>query len=254
MAASLKKHDPITIDPATLVPIEIDKRITQLTNEAGAVAIANPLEADAASEILRRIKLAEADVTEERMKSTRPLDTAKANIMGIYKPRLERLAQAKSYVEAMLRGWISTQRRIEDEKRQRAEDERRKEAERLDKLAMKNAVKNPERAQAQADTAMALRAAPVFVEEAPPIAGLGTAKRWKGEVTDVFELCMYIAGVERRITNGKSELVRLPQQHPELAHLLVADQPVVNNYARVSKGATQIPGVRTYEAESLASR
>lgn len=190
-----------------------------------------------AAEELQGIKRKASSLEEQRKAITKPLDDAKAAVMNLFRGPLEVLKQAEDVLKGKMLGYQSEQRRKAEEARLAAERAAQAERDRLkaeaDALAAEGRTGEAVVKQAVAEMVVA---APPAVPDAPKVAGISTRTTIEFEVTDVLALVQHVAA------------------HPELIGLVAANETKVRAYVRGLGTAANLPGVRVFAKESLASR
>lgn len=237
-----------------------------------AYAIDSPEMYAAAGEELQAIKKRKNEIEELRFSLTRPIDTAKARIMELFRRPVARLEEA----ERVLKGGMLTFQQAEREKAEKArrEAEARARAEREEQERQRRAAEQEEQrrraeaeearkagdaaaaraaeeaadqaaaeaAEAQAQIEIAEVAAPALPMVAAPVAaGVSTRQNWKHEVTDFAAL---VTAAAAGIAKGDTTL---------LGYLQTNDK-ALGQVARALKAQARIPGVRIYAEDGLAVR
>lgn len=200
-----------------------------LLASAEAFAIATLEEYHASGELLKDIKDKQKALNATRLKITRPIDAAKAEVMDLFKPVGERLGKAEQAIKNAMLGFTREQER----KRQEAQAKIR---ERLLRLAEKQREQGHDDRAEETDTRAAT--VPELAVETPPVkvAGVHTVTTWSAEVTDLLALA-------RACASGDAPL-----------EFIQADMPQLNAVARLQKEALNIPGVKAVSKEVVASR
>lgn len=223
-----------------------EQAVVQLKEQSNSVlawaqrlAVATKADADAAMTRLSEIK----GIRKNWCDYWKPLkDAAKAAHSAICAKENEGTAiidQAETSVKGKVLAWQQLERVKAEEiqrKAQAAADEAaRRERERLEKEAAK--LKTPEKIQERLEQAAAV-AAPVIAVEAPVVEACGSSLRttWKSECVDMAALIA--AAVPGSLA----------------ASFLVFDQKAADAFARATKGATKVPGVKFVKVESLSVR
>jgi hypothetical protein len=216
------------------------KALAPIVDQARGLVIRDQLGRDNAMTFLRDVKSAQkriGDLCDPVVKQARAAwDAAKSQRDGLLAP----FADAERAVKALVIAWDNEQSRIAEMERRRlqAEADAKAEAERKRALAAAAKLKTPElQAEriAQAEEIMA----PVVQVVAPVVKSEGEQVRvlWKAECTDKAALIAAAAGGDQAA-----------------ASMLVFDQVAANGFARGTKGAVQVPGVRIYSERSMAVR
>ena len=187
----------------------------------------------AAGTVLRQVKSRFTELEDLRKTMTRPLDQAKRAVLELFAPVEFNLKQAesrlKNAVSSFLRGQEAERRRLEAELRDKQEAERKAAEEKAAKLRAKGKDEQAD------DVISRVDATPIVVADVPKVPGVSVRGIWKAEVTDLLALILWSAAREND-------------------SYLTADMPTLNAYARATKGAAPIGGVRFYEEASVAVR
>lgn len=254
------------------VPVEVQSNPTALALPGmaqGILEVAESYTIDSAEmfslagQELRTIATKRKQIEEERLKITRPLDATKAAIMTFFKRPTELLEKAEAVLKQSMIAYESEQRRKADEERRAAEARARqereaaakaqREAEEVARKAEEAAAAESNKAEAerlsreakdaraaaaeaQAQVELAEVAPPLPAVIAPKADGVSFRTTWKAEVTSLADLVAECAN------------------RPELLGLLTVDVPALNEFARRTKGALQVTGVRFYEDKTAAAR
>ena len=264
----MKEKDQGIIEVAAIdvrsAPQALKESETVLANARKIVIVSQPqyLESDT---ILKRIKSKISELEDQRKSITGPLDTAKKQIMELFRRPTSCLQEAEAILKSAQLKYLDDQerkrqeeearlRKIADEERRkkeaqeaewrRKEDEKRRQAEELERKAAneKNAAKRAEqeaaaaKARAEADKASAKaeersnQAASVVAPTVAPVEvakGSSVVVRWYAEVTDVN---------------------LIPREY------LVPDMKLLNGLATKMKDQVKIPGVAFKSERGIASR
>ena len=196
------------------------------------VTIADAQQMDEAGALLRSIKTRAKELEEKRFELTRPLDTAKANIMALFKPVADKLANGERLIKT---GIINYERAIAEENRrlqeiadkQAAEEAERKKVAILRDAEAAMAEDKPELALAYVNRAEDVKPMPVNVAANRRPSGISLKKEWVHEVID-------------------------PKLVPD--EYKVIDEQGLARYAKARKEKAQVAGVRFYEREVVAAR
>lgn len=172
------------------------------------------------------------EIEKVRKSITGPLDAAKKNIMGLFKPATEKYAESIAIVKDGIARYT-----IEQEQKAaaaRIEAERQAEAERKAFEEQAKQSDSPEQAEAL------LEAASMIVADAPaPVAkvkGVSTSKKWRGSVKDLAAFLRYAA------------------DHPELHGCVEVKQGALDRFIAATGGAIEIPGVEVSQSVIVSSR
>lgn len=203
-----------------------------------AFAVTDAPTFELAAEELQAIKRKASTLDEQRKAITGPLDLAKKQVMDLFKPTLEVLAQAEGILKAKMLAWQQEEQRKANEARLAAEREAQAERERLASAAAAlEAEGKAGEAAVQRQVAEMIVAAPVpaAAAVAPKVAGVSTRTAVEFEVTDVLALVRHIA------------------EHPELIALVNPDSVKLRAYVRGLGLSCALPGVRVFEKATLAA-
>lgn len=230
-----------------------------LVQRANAIEVRSAAEEAEASVFLQGVASAAKAVKALFEAPKRAADQAHKSIVAAEKTLLAPLDSARSVVERKVVSFRAEQQRkadaeaarLREEARKAEEAQRKRDAEAAELAAIQEAAAR----EAAGDAAGAAAAldrgaqesaqiqaepiAPVAVTVAPDVAkvaGVGTQRRWKAEVTDKAALIAFVAS-------------RL-----DWRHLLDVNLPALNALARSQKQALAIPGVRAVVEEGLAIR
>ncbi len=194
----------------------------------------------ASADDLKRIKAKAKELNDTRMSLTRPIEESKKKIIAFFREPLEYLARAEIAVKKAMIGWQTEQERIRREEEAKLAEIQRKEAERLQREADKEAARAESlktdkakaaaaakaeelKAQAEATTAIA----PTVESTVEEVSGISTRKVWKFKIEDIS---------------------KLPREY------MIPDEKYIGQIVRASKGKKEIPGVKIYSEDVIASR
>lgn len=201
---------------ASIVKAE-EQQVAVLVNEANAFpALRSQEDYVLAGEIRSKLKGKIKFLEELRKSATGPLDTAKAVIMGWFKPVAARAEQGIEYLDELTIAYTEEQDRIAREAQAKLDEAARKEREKAEakakELEAKGKTEQAAAMQAKADAVIA----PVIVASTPKVAGQAIKEVWYAEVTDFKAL-----SDDYKIIN----------------------QSLLDKTAQASKGKLNIPGV-----------
>ncbi len=180
------------------------------------------------------------ELSETRMSLTRPIEESKKKLIAFFKEPLDFLARAESAVKKAMIGWQTEQERLRREEEAKLADIQRQKAERLQQQADKAtaraellktekgkaaALANAEGLKAKAEATTAI--APVVESKVEEVSGISTRKAWKFEIVDKE---------------------KLPREY------MIPDEKYIGQMVRATKGRKEIPGVRIYSEDIIASR
>ena len=194
----------------------------------------------ASADDLKKIKAKAKELNETRMSLTRPIEESKKKIIAFFKEPLDFLSRAEDAVKKAMIIWQQEQERLRREEEARLAEIQRKEAERLQREAAKEAARAESlktdkakaaaaakaeelKAQAEATTAIA----PTVESTVEEVSGISTRKAWKFEIVDKE---------------------KLPREY------MIPDEKYIGQMVRATKGRKEIPGVRIYSEDIIASR
>jgi hypothetical protein len=214
----------VNLKPETLQLIrDADKIIASY----GSIKLENREQYETAADQLQKIKGLAQEIEKHRVADKSPFDEAAKQVQSFYKPKLDQLASTETLLKNAITAYANEQARLAREAQAKAEEEARKEREKLQAKAEKLADKGKvEQAQAVAENAASIVAAPVHVEQATKISGLSTATTYSAECTDIIELC-------KAIVEGKV---------PSIA--VEANSKFLNQQAKSLKDHFNIPGCK----------
>lgn len=220
---------------------------------------------------IRAIDNRKREINETRLSITRPMDEAKARIMALFAPPIERLTAASEAWRRAMISFVEKQRAEAEEIRQREETRQREERERLEaeaaaaererarleeerqsatsKKALERIAEKLDKVEEKIESAHEAIAAaevapPLPVTFRPPSAsGSFTRETWKHEVQDLAALVCAAA-----------DRYRADPSDPTLLGYLMADDTAIGAVARALKSSARIPGVRIYSASGLTVR
>jgi hypothetical protein len=217
-----------------------------------------------AADELKAIKTRAKALEDQRTGITGPINTALRGINALFKGPVDLLERAESILKTKMIGWQREQERVAAEARRVAEEaaaaERRRLAEeaaarqreadaqaaaaakaqaegdaQAAALATANAQRAAAEAQAAATTAQIV-VAPVVPINAPKAKGISTSTKVDFEVTDLLALLQHVVA------------------HPELVHLVCADETRLRAYTRGLGLACALPGVRVFPTNVMSAR
>jgi len=182
-----------------------------------------------AADELKAMKRQYNELEALRKSIVRPLDEARSKIQKLFAPALAYLDKGQAAVKKKMLDYQEAAQRAAQEAARAEADRLRQEQEALAALAEECG---------ETEAAEDVRAQPVYVPVAEPVAAAGTwtTTRWHAELTDIVALCAAVA-------EGKAP-----------AELVQINQPAANRLATALKGAVSYPGVRFESSKSMASR
>lgn len=197
------------------------------------VVIASPDEYEYAANELRRVRLQRKALEEERKKATRPMDEAKAVVMGYFAPVVNKYTAYEADLTQAMGVWT----RDEEKKRRALEAQLRDEQEQQRREAEEHATRllqsgKREQAVAVLET---IPPVPVVVLAQPKIAGLSSREIHKATVENMDAFLLWV------IDNDRYDLIQ-------------PNQSALNELARTSQGNIKVSGVRFDKDTSFTVR
>lgn len=190
-----------------------------------------------AADELKGIKAKIDSLNEKRLGITKPLDAAKAAVMALFKPPIEVLQQAESIIKSKMLAWQQDEQRKAREAQLAAERAAEAERKRLaDEASALAAQGRTGEAAVKEQVAQMVVAPPAAVPAPPAVKGISTSTTVDFEVVDLLALVQHVA------------------QRPELLALLAVDSVKLRAQVRATGMATNLPGVRVFEKQTLAAR
>lgn len=223
-----------------VIDIEISPEAQKLAKESEGMlkvyenySIATVPQYTFASDDLKKIKAKAQELDALRRSMTRPLDESKRKIMDFFNHPLNLLIRAEATIK---RAMVDFQREQERIRREREEKLRRQAEveEARKKKALKEKAKKAEE-QGKTEKAEELREkaeevhvpTPIIPTEVPKIAGQQTREIWKARVTNIN---------------------KLPREY------MVANDTMLQQFARATKGKIPIAGVEFYTEQIMATK
>lgn len=210
---------------------------------AAAMEMANAFEiVDAetfalAADELKAVKSRLEKLDEQRRAITKPLDSAKAAVMALFRGPTEALEAAEKMLKGKLLDYQREEQRRADEDRILREREAQAEREKL--LAEANTLEESGKegeAFAVRMVAYEVVSGPTQTAPVPKVAGISTSETYTFEVVDMTALVQYIA------------------TRPELICLMAVDSINMRSYVRSLGSACTLPGVHVSKKRSIRSR
>ena len=190
-----------------------------------------------AAEELKGIKTKSDTLNEKRLTITRPLDAAKAAVMALFKPPIEVLEKAEGILKTKMLTWQRDEQRKAEEERLARERAAQAERDRLEAEAKALAAAGRTgEAAVKEQVAQMVVAAPAAVPAPPAVKGISTSNTVDFEVVDLLALVKHVA------------------ERPGLLALLKADEVKLRAQVRATGMATNLPGVRVFNKQTLAAR
>ncbi len=225
-----------------IVPVEVQTKIKETTESLSIYDnyIIESLEKYRTSaEDLKSIKAKAKELDETRKSLTAPMDESKKKIIALFKQPLDFLKQAEESVKKAMVNWNTIQEEIRQAEEARLAQLQRQEADKLRQQAAKEVAKiellktekakeaarvKAEKLQAEAVATIAI--APVVESKAEEISGISTRKVW-----------------QFRILNADD----IPREY------MMPDEKYIGQIVRASKGKKEIPGIKIYSEDTIAS-
>lgn len=190
-----------------------------------------------AADELKAIKGKIDALNEKRLGITKPLDAAKAAVMALFKPPIEVLQQAESIIKSKMLAWQQDEQRKAREAQLAAERAAEAERKRLaDEASALADLGRTGEAAVKEQVAQMVVAPHAAVPAPPAVKGISTSTTVEFEVVDLLALVQHVA------------------QRPELLALLAVDSVKLRAQVRATGMATNLPGVRVFEKQTLAAR
>lgn len=189
-----------------------------------------------AGEELQAIQHREKALNDQRLAITRPIDEAKAQVMGLFRGPVDTLGRAAQILKGKMLGYAREVEARAAAERQAAERAAQQERDRLAAEAAALAAQGRAgEAAVKEQVAAMIVAAPAAQAEAPKVAGVSTRKTVEFEVVDLHALVQHVAA------------------HPELVGLLTIDSVKVRAHVKSMGMACTTPGLRVFEKSALAA-
>lgn len=143
---------------------------------------------------LQKVKGLSKSLDAARKQTLEPINTAKDEVMGFYKPMLERLTTTENLIKTGMTKFDDEQEKARRLAEAKAAEEARKEQEKLEAKAEKLAEKGKtEQAQALQMQAASVVAAPVAAAAPVKVAGISKRISYSAEVNDIMALVQAVA-------------------------------------------------------------
>lgn len=178
---------PISTDAAK----EFQPRINNLEIRIKNLVIKNSEDLEECANIVRQVDGFKDALNEKRMGITRPIDAAKAAVMALFKPSVEKCEELskigrskhQTFMDEQERQRKERQRKLDEEAEKKAAAERKKLEDKATAAAAKG---NTAKADELREQASSVQAAPVIAAPTvAPAAGTAQVTRWKYRVTDL---------------------------------------------------------------------
>lgn len=244
----------------------LDTAIQEISEKVGTLVISSDADFLLASELLRRIKAVQREISDVFDPIVKKAHAAWKEALAQKEARLKRYQEAEGRLKAALVEYrrrkeaeaAEERRRLEEEARRKREEEearRRAELEAERKRLEEERLAAAAEAEARGDKTLAeaLLSAPLPEPQAPPTEepvieipvpkveppkaeGLVFTTRWKAEVVDFPALVQAVAMGHAPVT------------------LLLPDLVALNRFAQATRGAAEVPGVRFFEVKEARVR
>lgn len=218
-----------------VVTLEIQKETeTALTiiNSAKSLTIQNITDYKYAQVTMREVKDRIKELTDTRMEQTRPLDESKNKIIAFFAIPLQRLNDAKNYLNTIMVKFTEEQEVIRREEEKHLQEEARKRAEEEVLRAAIEAEIAGEKEEAEAILQEPVYVPPIrVVSEIPKSKESHIRENWSAEIIDVMALVKGIA-------EGKVDIQAIEPNH------LIKNHPFLNTMASRYQLKLNIPGVK----------
>jgi hypothetical protein len=242
MEAKRKMTEATTPTPTTLTmtlpsAAELAKRGNSALELVASFVVDSKETYELAAEELQAIQKREKTLNDQRMSITRPIDEAKTNVMSLFRPATDALAQAGAILKTKMLGYAQEQQR--KAAAERAESERLAQEERS-RLEAQAAALAAEGRAGEAEVkhqiaAMIVAAPPATETTAPKVAGISTRSVVDFELVDLLALVQHVA------------------LNPELVGLLQIDSVKVRAHVKSLGLACKTPGLRVFDKASIAA-
>lgn len=205
---------------------------------SNTLTVASPEQYKEASDFLKELKTAQAQVTEFFADIKQKAHAAWKAITAKESALLDPLTQAEKLVNSKRVAFYDAEEKRREEERQRlqakADEEARKERERLEKRAEK--LKTPELKQQAIEQAESIVAPIVEIESTVKDKGTSVRKTWKAAIDD------------------KAAFLKAAAADQNLAAFVTIDESKLNKIAAATQGQVSYPGIRFYQHTTLAAR
>lgn len=215
--------------PTVVLPEQQQRGVTVLDEWASALSIGSQAEREAAVAAIKQVKERRKAICDFFADSKRRANEAWKSIVAMEKAFTDTLDRVEVKAKQKVLAYDMEQRRkaMEDAAKLQAELDAKAEAERKRAIAAAEKLKTPELREERIEAANSI-AAPVVVAKLPEKdSATSTRMVWKAQVVDVAQL---------------------PRQYME------PNLKMLDGFAKATKGAVQVPGVRFYEEPVLAIR
>jgi hypothetical protein len=204
--------------------------------EAAGFEIKDEASREYAVQLLQKVKTAAAEVTEDRLALTRPIDAQKKQIMDEVRPFLNACSEFEAKTKKAITSFLRAQEEARREAEAKAAAKERKARERLEKRAATAMDRGEhEKADALLDKALSTTA-PVDVPAPVKVSGQSSRETFAAEVSD------------------KVAFLRAAVDNPALLECVDINQGKLNKLAGFMKAAFCFPGVKLVRGSRISIR
>lgn len=203
---------------------------------AQSFVIDSPVMYEMAADELKTIKGQFKALEEKRKAITGPMDTAKKQVMDLFRKPLEALEQAENLIKRTMLAYQQEQRRLEVEAQRKINEAAEIERKRMEEQAQAAEKTGDVAAAVALQTAADMVVAPVVQIAPAKVSGISTTIRWSAEVTD------------------KVAYIKHVMEHPELLDTVEISMKPLNQMATALKDKLNLPGIRAVATESMSAR
>lgn len=203
---------------------------------AQSFVIDSPVMYEMAADELKTIKGQFKALEEKRKAITGPMDTAKKQVMDLFRKPLEALEQAENLIKRTMLAYQQEQRRLEVEAQRKINEAAEIERKRMEEQAQAAEKTGDVAAAVALQTAADMVVAPVVQIAPAKVSGISTTVRWSAEVTD------------------KVAYIKHVMEHPELLDTVEISMKPLNQMATALKDKLNLPGIRAVATESMSAR
>ena len=168
------------------------KRVKSSLDLYKEMAINNADQAQQAKEIIKEVKSQAKDLTERRLKITRPLDDSKASVMQLFKPALENAEQIEKILKQKLVDYLNYQEKLIQDEAAKKSDTIKNEMVKAETKASELRGKGKEE---EAERVIQKAEEKVFatpVPEKAKVTGTSKTAKWRAEVKDFNDFLQLI--------------------------------------------------------------
>lgn len=224
-----------TIDVKNSYAIAELSKAEKVLEKAKLIVITSHEMATEAQKELASIKGLQKEIEASRVEKVAPLNTTVKSINDAFRKPAEFLSSAESIIKNAISVYLREQERLAREKQAKLEEAARKEKAELEAKAVKAEVKG------KVETAEVLRETATnvvtpIIQSGQKLTGVSVRKSWKG------------------IVDNKAEFVKAALKRPDMMALISIDEAKLTKLAAALQGELSMPGVKTYQEETLAAR